>query len=458
MRRWGSEQGQTSGEYLGALALVAVIIAAVALSGIGNQIAAEIELIICRIAGGTCEAEQRAAEPERCLESTTTTQSGVSALIAVVRIDKDSILIRENFSDGTARFTILDNSEIAGEVYAGLKGKIDKYGVNYAVSADAGVALAGARVFEVNSQPEADAFQERVQAAGGFDGILRDVAGYNDEIPIIGVDNPFGGIDDWALDQIGIDDNEDLPTPSETYIEAGAFLEGNGDLGAGGLAQSAELQAMLRAAGVVKVKTSGPDKGDAEVSFELSGEAGATLTQAALGGGVDGEVEFTVTIKLDAQNGFRPDELEIKGTAGYTGTFDFGHNFQADELADISKLLETLKLTGSAGDGHGLEVGGRLDLKDPENLAATLALLRGVASPGQLGPAAIGIAQRLNEDGILSFETFDTSSSETEGEIKVGIGPGLGAGGDTSTNTQSGRRAWERFPGGTFQPKRCKLA
>ena len=134
-------------------------------------------------------------------------------LIAVVKIDKDSTLIRENYSDGTSRFIILDNSEVAGEVFAGVKGKIAKYGLNYSASADAGLALEGAQVFEFANQEAADAFQEQVQASGGFDGILRDLASYNDEIPVIGVDNPFGGIDDWALDQLGVDDDGDLPTP-----------------------------------------------------------------------------------------------------------------------------------------------------------------------------------------------------------------------------------------------------
>ena len=70
-----------------------------------------------------------------------------------------------------------------------------------------------------------------MQAAGGFDGILRDLAAYDDEIPFVGWDNPLGGIDDWALDQLGIDDNGDLPKPTETYIEGKAFLNGSGERG-----------------------------------------------------------------------------------------------------------------------------------------------------------------------------------------------------------------------------------
>ena len=60
---------------------------------------------------------------------------------------------------------------------------------------------------------------------------MRDLASYNDKIPFTGIDNPLGGVDDWALDQLGIDDNEDLPKPTETYYEGKAFL--NCDAGAG---------------------------------------------------------------------------------------------------------------------------------------------------------------------------------------------------------------------------------
>jgi len=121
----------------------------------------------------------QAAAPEPCETGSTTTSSNANVLIAVVQVDKDSTLIRQDYSDGSARFTIIDNSEIAGEVYAGVKAKVAKYGINYALSADAGLGLEGAREFFIQDPDDADDFQERVQAAGGFDGILRDISHSN---------------------------------------------------------------------------------------------------------------------------------------------------------------------------------------------------------------------------------------------------------------------------------------
>ena len=170
--------------------------------------------------------------PEKCLVGKSTTSANANVLIAFVQIDKDSILIREDYSDGSSKFTIVDNTEAAGELFAGAKAKVGKLGADLSAEALAGVGLAGGRVFEFDNQDDADAFQEKVQAAGGFDGILRDLASYNDEIPFLGWDNPLGGVDDWALDQLGVDDNEDLPKPTETYIEGKAFLNGSGERGA----------------------------------------------------------------------------------------------------------------------------------------------------------------------------------------------------------------------------------
>src|SRR4051812_5903837 len=51
------EHGQTSAEYLGALLLVSVVIAAVALTDVGSRIEYHARILVCKIGGGTnCEA------------------------------------------------------------------------------------------------------------------------------------------------------------------------------------------------------------------------------------------------------------------------------------------------------------------------------------------------------------------------------------------------------------------
>jgi hypothetical protein len=66
------------------------------------------------------------------------------------------------------------------------------------------------------------------------------------------------------------------------------------------------------------------------------------------------------------------------------------------------------------------------------------------------------LAQALNDDAKLGFDTYDLETTETEGEIKVGVGIGGGAGGSSSSETQSDRTGLVRLPGGTFEPRLCK--
>ena len=336
----------------------------------------------CQILGGDSCGEETAATPEKCLTGKTTTSANANVFVAFVQIDKDSILIREDYSDGSSKFTIVDNTEAAGELLAGAKAKAGKYGFNASAEALAGIGLAGGKVFEFDNPEDAEAFQDSVQAAGGFDGIVRDLAGYDDEIPILGWDNPLGGLNDWALDQLGIDDNGDLPKPNEEYFEGKAFLEGSAGAGGGIGIVDADIKGLIDGAGLVKVKTSGENKGDVEFTVRIDGEANGSLTAATLGGGATtARSGMTATITLDAQNGYKPDKLVLKGNAGYTGNFDQKLALDGDELKDISSALEEVSISDQAGEGKGFEVSGELDLDDPENLQATLDALARARTP-----------------------------------------------------------------------------
>ena len=443
------ERGLASSEYAGVLAAVAAIFVAIFALGLDGRIGTAVETAVCQILGGDCKVST-AQTPERCLTGQTTTKANANVFIAIVQIDKDSILIREDYSDGSSKFTIVDNTEAAGELFAGAKAKAGKFGLNYSAEASLGAGLAGGRVFEFDNQKDANAFQDKVQAAGGFDGILRDLASYNDTIPIVGWHNPLGGIDDWALDQLGVDDNKDLPTPTETYIEGKAFLNGEAGAGGGIGVVDGELKGLIEGAGVVKVTTAGENKGDVEFTVQLDADASGNLTVATVGGGVGGKLGFTATISLDAQNGYKPDKLVLKGNGSYTGSLDTKLLLEAGELKDVSKALKEVSLSSSAGEGQGFELSAELDLKDPANLDATL---RALTSQGQ---DALPLIQAIDDKGTIGFDTYSLSTEESEGSIKVGLGVGGGGGGSSSSETESGRSGYVRPPGGTFEPRVCK--
>src|SRR5918997_2824788 len=411
-----SERGMSSTEYAGILAIVATIFVVMLALDLDSKVGTTVRTALCTILGGQC-GDPQAADPQKCLTGKTTTSANANVFVAFVQVDKDSILIREDYSDGSSKFTIVDNTEAAGELFAGARAKAGKYGFNASAEALAGVGLAGGKVFEFDNPGDADAFQDSVQAAGGFDGIVRDLAGYDDEIPIIGVKNPVGGLNDWALDRLGIDDNEDLPEPTEEYYEGKAFIEGSAGAGGGVGIVDADGKALINGAGLVKVKTSGENKGDVEFTVRIDGEANGTITAATLG-------------------------------AGYTGSLDTKLKLEGDELKDISKTLEEVSVSSNAGEGQGFEVSGELDLKDPENLQATLDALA--------GRNAVPLATALDENGTLGFDTYILDTENSEGSVKVGLGVGGGGGGSSSSEEQSDRSGYVRPPGGTFAPRVCR--
>jgi hypothetical protein len=184
-------------------------------------------------------------------------------------------------------------------------------------------------------------------------------------------------------------------------------------------------------------------------TVKLNADASGGLSVAALGGNVKGQLVFTAQITLDAQNDYRPDKLLLKGNAGYTGSISAQALLEGDDLEDLAGELEKVTLSASEGQGQGLEVSGELDLKDQENLDATL---RALTSQGQ---DVLPLVTALDENGKLGFDTYDLDTSETEGEIKVGVGIGGGAGGKSSSETQSDRTGLVRMPGGSFEPRLC---
>jgi Flp pilus assembly pilin Flp len=442
-----SERGMSSTEYAGILAIVATIFVVMFALDLDSKVGTTVRTALCQIFGGQC-GDPQAAAPEKCLTGKTTTSSNANVFVAFVQIDKDSILIREDYSDGSSKFTIVDNTEAAGKLLAGAKAKAGKYGFNASAEALAGLGLAGGKVFEFDNPEDAKNFQDAVQAAGGFDGIVRDLASYDDEIPIIGVKNPLGGLNDAVLDAIGVDDNGDLPEPDEEYYEGKAFLEGSAGAGGGIGIVDADIAGLINGAGIVKVKTSGENKGDVEFTVRIDGEANGSITAATLGPNAQGKVRLTATITLDAQNGYKPDKLVLKGFAGYTGALGTKLALDGDDLSDVSKALEKVSLSDNQGTGQGFEVSGELDLKDPANLQATLDALA--------GQNAVPLAQALDERGTLGFDTYNLDTENTEGEVKVGLGVGGGGGGSSSSEEQSDRSGYVRPPGGTFAPRICK--
>jgi hypothetical protein len=374
--------------------------------------------------------------------------SNFKLFVGFVEVGKDSILLREDFSDGTTRFTLIDSTELKGELFAGVRARAGKYGLSAAAQAAAGGKLEGAQVFEVPTD-EADRFEESVAAAGGFDGLLRDYTELNDEIPIIGIDNPFGGFDDWVLDRLGVDEDDPQVDPTEEYVNVSAIIGADAGAGAGIGILDAEVEASAEGAAGAKIIHEGERAGEVELYYSLEGEVGGNVTAALFGPNVSGESSVVATLVIGDDG--EPKSLKLTGAAGYTGALGVDQELEGLDASQIHKLLEEASLSGNVGEGSAIEASAELDLTDPVNRDVALRLL----TPGS-GPTAIpDLIERLESDARLTLDLFNVSADETEGEVKIGLGVGGGVGGGQTSEQRSATGSFVREPGGTFQEREC---
>jgi hypothetical protein len=424
---------------------------------------------VCGFFSGEC-VDGRALKA--CLESSVTRTSKANVLVAVVRVDKDSTLIRKDFSDETSEFVILDGTQAAGELFAGVRGQVADTGIDYSLSGQAGLRLAGAKVYKAQDPAEANAFQDGVQAAGGLDGLARTVVEFNNQVPFLEeltglrVPIPLSGFDDLALDVLGVDSDGDLPEPDGEYLEADAFLKEKGRVGGGVGGVDAGIRQLIGAAGTVRAVTSGDaggagQTGDAEIALQVEGNLAGELGVATLGGNAGGGASFTATLKLDAQDGYRPSSVEFTGLREYSGEASLGAGVGGDSVEDVARTLRGSSVggTSTSGSGRKAEFKAELPLAGPENrenLAATLELLSGAVQPARAPGAAARMVQRIDEDATIEVATLDTTADSTDGEVKIGLGPGVGGGASSSTQTSDALTRLIRYPDENLEPRLCK--
>lgn len=457
------ERGGISAEYMGMLLLAAAIVFALISAPVGERIARHVERLICEIAGGeNCEALVAGVDPE-CLVSSETRESNFSVTIAVVTVGGGATLIKEVYADGRTVFTLVDNAEVAAELIAGMRARAGKIGFSAAASASAGGRMKGARVYEFTHPEKAAEFEKKVKNEGTVRDLLHQATEGDGVLGTI-LGGPTGllpdplGIRDEIADALFGDDADDLPAPTSTYVDIEAFIDGDAVLGAGVPGLDGELNAAAELAGGAKVVTSGKEKGNVELHYQLSAEAAADLGILALGPGIGGDAAINVTMTLSNQGDdvFRPKELKVTATAGYSGSpLNATEILNQSDLSGLTGVLEEVSVGSSGGSGQQVELTGKLDLTDEENLRAALGILN--PAPGATGPAAVDLAQRLDEDGDLTFQVYGTRSDESGVELAAGIGVGGGVAGDSSSDSQDLSSALHRPPGGLWGVRRCGL-
>jgi hypothetical protein len=453
LQRLAAERGQVGAEFMGVFLLVALVVAALVAIGMQTHISNHIALLLCRISGGDCTAQQAAVD-DTCVVSSSTSKGAAAVTVAVVKVGEESTMIKTVYADGRTVFTLIKNATVAAELIAGAKAKAGKIGFDASASASAGGKLEGAMTYTFTDPEEAAEFEEQVREHGSFGQVVRDsVEGFD----------PFG-VKDWVLDNtVGEDvDAEDLPEPDSTYVSVEALIKGEAKAFGNVVIADAGAKAMLQAAGGARVYTSGADKGKVELNLKLDAEVAANLGLLTFGPEVQGKGNFIATVTLDQDNGYRPSHLRVIATAGYNGDLrdaDLVLRPSEGQIEQIQDALKAGNLKSAAfgstdGSGQQVEFTADMDLDSAEEQADALALFTG----GGTAPVAAGrFVARLNDEGRLTFQVYDTTSSNTEAGAKVGLGVGVGAEGSQTRDDRDLGSSWVREPGGGWAVRNCGL-
>lgn len=452
--RWRCQRGQSSAEYLGLILIVAAIIAAIAASGIGENITRR---ILCAIEGGECAAGQVAQE--RCKTRSTTSTSKVTVGLDVRAFSGggggERVIIREQFDDGTARYLITDKATLSAAL-GGRGGSVGAGGVGGSLTASLAAegVLQNARIFETSSAKQTQQIEDALKNSGGLEGVARGVENALD-VPadFITSNIPFGlgfklsdhvDIDGFLFDQVFGD--EDLPKPDSQAIggEIGinAVTNGRSDSGPEEIEAGGELRA---AAGGLQF-TDGPRKGEREFYYQVSGKAGAELKSELLGAGNAGASgELTLTLVLGADG--RPKTLRINGAGTAAGLNDLGDPEVGISEADLREFAIDRDLSA----GQTIEFSGELDLHERGLQDAALDILR--ADPGaDRARTGIELARVIGDRAKVEYGVYDATRREDTINNDA-IVASLSTEDSEQVNTLNA--LYRKPPGGSFQKIEC---
>jgi hypothetical protein len=377
-----SERGQTSAEYIGMILVVVVIVGAIAFSGIGATITQGIEDAICSVTGKDCD--ERAAAHERCKTRSATNTAKINAGLSVRLFSGgaggERVIIKEEFDDGTARYTIIDKTSLEAAL-GGRGGSLGVGGVggslNAALAAEG--VLQNARIFETTSKEQTRDIEQALENSGGLKGVVRGVENALDGPADLVTENLPLGLDFSLSDTVDIDGflvdqvfgSNDLPDPTSEAIGGEGAIKGTAGARNDEGPEETEAGGQLRAAAGGLQYVSGPREAEREFYYQVSGSAGAELKSELLGAGNAGASgKLTITLVL-ASDG-TPKTLRVNGTGTATGLNDLGDPDIGLSEADLREFA----IDRDVSSGHTIEFTGELDLRDPAVRDAALGILR----------------------------------------------------------------------------------
>jgi|GEM_PF-4785301 len=387
LKRLRSQAGQTAPEYLGALLLVSVVIAALALTDAGSRIGWHAQVLVCRIAGGeSCETlpgDPSAPPLSKCVVSVSDKSIQGSVKVLVFKLEGGVEGIYQVAADGSTTVTLKANAG-AGLQFSTPGVKVDGDGTE-ASSPKGDFSVTGkgelSRTWIFPTQDDANTFIDRT---------VQKVIDEHDGIP----------------DFLESGDDYQLPKEDSTTIYGGVSVNASISAGAGG--------AYAQASGGAEAGLGAQyyTNGDTTYFFQAKANIGGKAGLAFAGGfGVDGDGKVLIGITYDKDG--KAKSMTVQGQGSVAGGLDFSGTQEG--LDSVIEGIEKAKVGIKSQQGKRVTFQSTLDLTDPANLAAAQEFLHGTdPTTGQsvsLAKAAGDLLGRFDDSAQTNVQLYDLDQS-----------------------------------------------
>jgi hypothetical protein len=372
------ERGQASVEWIGVVALIAVVMAvvlALALpgAGIAGAFVRQFHRALCIVSGGVCDLDRRP-----CPIASSATKDDGHVNLGLIRLGRDELILYEKQSDGSVLVSYVHETNAGVEVGVGADGTITVKGMSLSASRSARAAvLAGIGGGETWRFPDAYAADAGMAALSeGHE------PGRGERVDVI-------------------DDRKSI----RAQLTASGAIAGRAS---GGVSLDASL-----------VEGVAHDPRDGSRTYVLSGSLAAAavlkVSKAGAAGAASGEERIAVTTAADGS----PRELSIVRTGKLEGAYS---------LPDIVQGVAE-QVTGGHHGGRTWVVESRLDLTDPENWRAASAFVG--ALPLVKEADADALRRRIDVAGVIETRTYALATKDNgrwQGHVGRGAVFGFGIG------------------------------
>ena len=425
------QRGQTNVEWLGVMAVIVAVVAAVALATptLGKQVGCVAQQAIHKVAGQsyTCADPSDTAALPPCVLGEASGQLKASITVFSVKGGGKVKIIKQRRSDGTWLVTVVGGGELGAEFGSPGGGiTVDTGGseVGGAEGVQGGVSVTG-------DYGGAWVFKDEKSAGDAVDIVrnkLRDKA-IDAAVPIVG-----------SIGTSLFGEDRSLGDPQIEYIQGGVSGNISGEL-RGGLSG---LDGTANAAGVLGVRWDHKAKTKTiylQVTADAKGEA-SLVKGLGIKGAADGQLAITYDEKGN------PVDVQVIAKGSIGGQLPV----LPPDASSAEDFLSKVTFKGNANSGYRGELQLKLDLTDPANKAAFDAFLRDpTGGAGDLTKAFL-------DNGRAQVRTYKTTGEDYGVDVNGKAGLEFGVEGGYEGNRADLSKAWDWDPyNGWHQSASCKV-